>query len=280
MTSVRRIARISLITADVDRSAEFYRQAFGFEPAEPEAWDEQEIAALIAVPGGRARLGVLRLGSEAIELIAFTPPGKPYPPDSTSLDPWFQHFAIVVADMRAALARLRAVPGWTAISAAGPVHLPESSGGVTAFKFRDPEGHPLELLQFPPDRTPPAWQARPADGPCLGIDHSAIVVANTATSVDFYRQLGFAVTGGSLNRGDAQERLDSAPGAEVDVTALAVPGAPGPHLELLCYRSPRPRPALPMAGNDVAATRLVLEATGSDPPVLLRDPDGHALLLG
>ncbi len=46
--------------------------------------------------------------------------------------------------------------------AAGPERLPARSGGVSAFKFRDPDGHPLELLAFPPEAVPPIWRDRPA----------------------------------------------------------------------------------------------------------------------
>ena len=54
---------------------------------------------------------------------------------------------------------------------------------------------------------PPAWR----DGRgrlLLGIDHSAIAVSDTATSEAFYAGLGFARTGGSLNQGREQDRLD------------------------------------------------------------------------
>jgi hypothetical protein len=44
--------------------------------------------------------------------------------------------------------------------------------GVVTFKFRDPEGHPLELLEFPPGNMPAAWRRRQGVGPCLGNDHS------------------------------------------------------------------------------------------------------------
>ncbi len=133
------------------------------------------------------------------------------------------------------------------------------------------------------------------------------MVSDTAQSVAFYQQvLGFSVVGGSLNRGREQEQLDAVPGAVVEVTALD-PGAENPpHLELLCYRSPGPprgaRAAL--SSNDIAATRLTLEVDDlpaleprlaaarvrlissgtvalpdNRPALLIRDPDGHALLL-
>ncbi|MBV8612231.1 MAG: VOC family protein [Acetobacteraceae bacterium] len=256
---------MSLVTADPAGSEAFYRDALGFERTGVEE------------RAGGTRVTTLRLGRETVELVAFAEPSRPYPPDSASYDLWFQHFAIVVASMREAYARLRATGGWTAISIDGPQRLPESSGGVTAFKFRDPEGHPLELLEFPPDKAPDAWRERHAEGPCLGIDHSAIAVADTAASVRFYEGLGFAVSGRSLNQGAEQERLDNAPGAVVEVTALSIPGAPGPHLELLRYRHPVGRPAPPSRESDVACTRLVLESEGM--PLSLRDPDAHEVVL-
>lgn len=324
--AVTRIARITLTTADPESLAAFYRSAFGFErigagaAAHAQA-DGRAQAEERAQAEGRAQAGwaraeacapadarvlALSLGPQILELIAFREPGNPYPRGSASNDPRFQHFAIVVSSMEAAYARLRQRPGWTSITTPAPQHLPARSGGVVAFKFRDPEGHPLELLEFPTGRIPAAWQAVRAEGPCLGIDHSAIVVADTARSADFYeRLLGFSRLGRSLNRGPEQERLDALPDAVVEVTALGARRGEPPHLELLCYRSP-PSPAalqeLPTS-HDIAATRLTLEvedlagavtrlaaagvrlaaaeATALEGPraAATRDPDGHALLL-
>lgn len=284
-----RIARFGLVTADAERLARFYAAALGFAPV---------------TGGAGARAIRLGLGRQELALAVPASPGRPYPAGIGGDDPRFQHLAIVVSDMRAAYARLAAETGWTPITTAGPQHLPASSGGVTAFKFRDPEGHPLELLEFPRGAVPRRWQGNESAGPSLGIDHSAITVAETARSLGFYADLlGFSIGARSLNRGIGQERLDGVPGAIVAVTALDLPAAP-PHLELLCYRRPAPRPAAPLAGNDVAATRVVLavddlpvllrrlEAAAVEfisrpeaqldrarPAALLRDPDGHALCL-
>lgn len=273
MTVVARIARFSLTSADPGRLARFYADAFGFEPAA--TWRQDALP--YGVPG-QAAVQRLRLGLQEVELVGFEQPGAPYPAASTSHDGWFQHLALVVADMAAACERLSRLGGWQAISRGGPVALPESSGGVTAFKFRDPEGHPLELLAFPPGRAPAAWSGRPGTTPCLGIDHSAIVVADEARSLAFYAGLGLAATTRSLNQGPAQVRLDDAPEVVVGVVGLEPPAAP-PHLELLAYRMPPVRPDAAGAA-DVACTRtVVIPVDTSEPLRMLCDPDGHRVML-
>jgi len=287
-----RLARITLAAADPDGLAAFYRAALGFTDAE-------------AAPGD---VVPLRLGEQRLDLATAAPAGRPYPGDVPGFSPLFQHCAIIVADMAAAHARLSAHPGWRPISTDGPVRLPAASGGVTAFKFRDPEGHPLEFLAFPPDAIPQAWRrpgaADPCLDPCLGLDHSAISVADTARSVAFYESLGLSVVSRSLNTGPEQARLDAVPSPTVEVTGLGFPDGRPPHVELLCYRGEHPRTVSDLAIGDVAATRLVIAMAGAEglaaacaahagrvvpagsvsrPPMgdgaLLRDPDGHFVML-
>ena len=118
---------------------------------------------------------------------------------------------------------------------------------------------------------------------CLGIDHSAISVSESARSVVFYEELGFRVAARSLNQGIEQECLDGVRNACVEVTALE-PRQATPHLELLCYRSVAHDQSAVLHSNDVAATCLVLENVGpsSEEQIArqqpLTDPDGHHLL--
>jgi catechol 2,3-dioxygenase-like lactoylglutathione lyase family enzyme len=283
VTRAVRIARVSLTTAELERAEAFYRDAFGFAVMARRERSGPAFATLTGVSGG-ASVVVLRLGGQEIDLVQFAEPGRPYPIVRTSNDPWFQHIAIVVSDMRVAYARLTAVGGWTPITRDGPQRLPANTGGVTAFKFRDPEGHPLELLEFAAGAVPQAWRERGGNGPCLGIDHSAIVVDDSAQSISFYGALGFAVAGGSLNRGVEQARLDDLTAPVVDVTSLAPRATEPPRIELLHYRVPPSPEPMVLRSNDVAATRLVLAADGSADlggvrAALRRDPDGHHLLL-
>jgi catechol 2,3-dioxygenase-like lactoylglutathione lyase family enzyme len=184
--------------------------------------------------------------------------------------------------MRQAMQRLDAIGRWSTITRQGPQTLPKSSGGVTAFKFRDPEGHPLELLSFPADKAPSKW--RHADKLAfLGIDHSAISVVDTEISQRFYENFGLRVSARSLNQGPEQDNLDDLFNTCVEVTALSATND-GPHIELLCYRREAQTGASVRSSNDIAATRLILE---SDTPAEIADvtgksvldPDGHHLTI-
>jgi catechol 2,3-dioxygenase-like lactoylglutathione lyase family enzyme len=278
---VRRLARFALTTPNAHQLSEFYQKAFDFRLLGTERRSGAEFERLMEVEGG-ASVVTLGLGAEVVELLQFDRPGLHYPEHANSSDLCFQHFAIVVSDINAAYQRLVSAGGWIAISSDGPQRLPASSGGVTAFKFRDPDGHPLELLEFPNQRMPPYWQSRHRAGVFLGIDHSAISVADGAASIEFYRGLGFHIAGQSFNGGPEQERLDAVRHVQVEVTALE-PQQATPHVELLCYRYATQDESSVVRGNDVAATRLMLHVDGSSAgsltPQGLIDPDGHRLII-
>ena len=278
---VRRLARFGLTTPNAHQLSKFYQKALDFRLLRTERRSGDAFERLMGVDGG-ASVVTLVLGDEVVELLQFDRPGQLYPKHAHSSDLCFQHFAIIVADIKAAYQRLVSAGGWRAISTDGSQQLPASSGGVTAFKFRDPDGHPLELLEFPSDRMPPYWQSRSRAGVFLGIDHSAISVADGAASTEFYRGLGFRVAGHSFNSGPEQERLDAVIHVQVEVTALE-PQQATPHVELLCYRSVTRGTSSVVRGNDVAATRLMFDVEGSSAdsatPQGLIDPDGHRLII-
>ena len=298
-----------MTTPDLGRAVAFYAGALGFAVEREFELGGEDFARCNGIRGAAARGSTLRLGDERIELVQFAGGGAPYPADSASPDLWFQHVAIVVSDMGAAHAHLsKHGVGWTPISEGGPQQLPPSSGGVTALKFRDPDGHPVELLCFPPGGGPTKWRGAAGSAtPFLGIDHSAIAVADTARSAAFYTDLlGLSVGSRSVNRGVEQERLDAAFNAVVEVTPLLMPDENSPHVELLCYRVPPTGRPIPVTArpHDVAATVLLIETadlaamvdramgegvrfvspglqtdTDGRASAMLHDPDGHLLLL-
>jgi catechol 2,3-dioxygenase-like lactoylglutathione lyase family enzyme len=296
MMRFERLIAIRLVSHDAAALASFYSAALGFERGATVPIAAEELAMLgLAGTGSRT---ALTLGGQVLELDQFDPPGQPYPQPRASDDRFFQHFAMVTGDMAGAWARVLAAGG-LAVSTDGPVQLPPENGGVRAVKFRDPEGHPLELLAFPEPE---------AAKHSFAIDHSAIVVRDVAASIAFYQARGLAMGERTLNHGPAQAALDGLPLAAkmfpqrtpspglrrdrlslreppppegedlghdaqlcVDVVPLNPPGA-GPHLELLGYRDLAPRMPIEWNPRDVAATRLVWEASGS---ALVTDPDGH-----
>jgi catechol 2,3-dioxygenase-like lactoylglutathione lyase family enzyme len=308
---VSAVVSVGYTVSDLDRTVGFFTEVLEFEAV----GGEREIAGeawerLAGVFGLRARVACVRLGDEELELTeALAPRGRPVPPDLRGNDRAFQHAAIVVSDMARAYARLR--ERGVAHASTGPQRLPDwnqNAGGIEAFYFRDPDGHFLELIAFPLGKGDAKW-ARGASGRLfLGIDHTAIVVADTETSLRLYRDaLGLAVAGESENWGAEQEHLNNVFGARLRITGLRA--ARGPGIELLEYLSPRdgrPAPAdlrandllhwqttLATADAGAAARRLRPPAAAwvspgevALPPgaglkrgLTLRDADGHALRL-
>ncbi|QHG14798.1 VOC family protein [Nostoc sp. ATCC 53789] len=308
---VQRIRAIGLTVTNCDRSLEFYTQALAFELVSDITVEGQDYSDLEGVTGAKIRIITLRLGDELIELMEYLNiQGKPIPSYSQSNDLWFQHLAIVVSDMDRAYAHLRSF-SIEPISVA-PQTIPpgnQASGGVRAFKFKDPDGHDLELIWFPPDKGQDQWHQN-SHSLFLGIDHSAIAISNTEQSLHFYRDLlGMQIDSRSLNWRATQSRLDNLPGAEVKITALR-PVEDGVGIELLDYIVPgkgRPMPSdwkscdiahiqielvvnnleqlvdkLRRNGVEFVSSRIVQFSDRSFPyrqGCLVKDPDGHPILL-
>lgn len=301
---VTQFLSVSVTVADLARTAAFYRDWLGLEIGPERTLEDSAWASLLGLEQGTAARAVdVAIGQQVLELVAFDPPGRPYPSERASNDRWFQHVALVSGDIAAVWKRLEGEsPG--AITSGPPVLLPPSTGSVTAFKFRDPEGHPLELISFPPGVGDPQWQRKSRSG-IVGYDHSAIAVMDVERSIAFYAELlGFKMGGRSLNAGVEQDRLDGLKDCEVDVVALQPASVATPHVELLHYRTPTGRVSTSkVRANDVASTRQVHEVDDLDALVerleaegvtfvssgltlkdgrkaaAIRDPDGHMIVL-
>ena len=277
MSGLLRLQELVRPVRDMTASLAFYTGALGFSAEAVPHFDD----ALLASAWGERPRGFMRLRLGGQRLLLAACEGSETPADGGATDPRFQHIAIVTRDMAAAWELLSTWrPG--AISQGGPQQLPASSGGVKAVKFRDPDGHPVELLEFPPARLPQHW-AEAGDGgdggSCLtlGIDHSAITVTDADRSIAFYHHtLGLRQQARQRNQGPEQARLDGLPAPLVQVVALAPPH-PAPHLELLAYQAEH-RPTSPTGPKGRPRT-ITLWAGGGALSHLLTDPDGHTHLV-
>ena len=301
---------VGMTVSNMERALAFYTGVLPFVKMSDTEVAGRPYELLTSVFGARSRIVRLMLGSEQIELTEFlAPKGRPMPADVRANDRVFQHIAIVVHDIDKAYARLR---GHDVVHAStGPQRLPDwnpNAGGISAFYFRDPDGHFLELIEFPPDKGLPQWRAG-GDVLFLGIDHTAIVVRDTDAALALYRDtFGLTVAGESENYEVEQEHLNNVFGARLRITALRAPRGPG--IELLEYLAPRDgRPApTDLRANDIAHWETTLVTTDLDSvlplarrhqvslvspgPVanplaplpialaaLVRDGDGHAMRL-
>ena len=258
----RSVAGFRMVTAEPARLSAFYR-AIGFDVGEAKPIPASEMK-LLGLAGAGTRI-TMCLGPSHVDLDCFALPGRAYPVNATACDLIFQHLALVTDDAQTAWSRALNA-GATPISRQRPVTLPKSAGSVTAVKFRDSEGHPLEFLQFPGGANPD-WTGRGI----MGIDHSAISISDVAASRRFYAGHGLSEGEMTINQGAAQVALDALNAVAVDVLPMRPLDNP-PHVELLGYRHPVARQHSPLAANDIAATRIVWR---SDHNALVRDPDGH-----
>lgn len=306
------VAAIGMTVADMDRSVKFYEEVLSFRKVSDVEVAGEAYEHLEGVFGLRMRVVRLQLGDESLELTEYlAPEGRPIPPDSRSNDRWFQHAAIVVKDIDRGYQWLREHK--VRHASPEPQRLPQwnvNAAGIAAFYFKDPDGHVLEIIQFPPDKGDPKWKT--AKGELfLGIDHTAIVVNDSAASVRFYcGALGLRKAGESENYGTEQEHLNNVFGAHLAITTLRPAAGPGPGIELLEYLAPRDGRAMPSDkhSNDLIhwQTKLVVadveaaagelrredkelkfsgvvplpdDSLGFRKALMVADPDGHSMEL-
>jgi catechol 2,3-dioxygenase-like lactoylglutathione lyase family enzyme len=277
VVAAQAVDSIGVTVSDLERSKAFFQDVLSFTFEREFESSGREVELLTGVFGARTKTARLRLGQEAIELTEFLAPrGRPYPADTRGNDQWFQHIAIITSDMTAAYRWLR--ERGVAHASTGPQRLPDwnpNAGGISAFYFRDPDGHFLEILQFPSGKGEPRWQE--TNALFLGIDHTAIVSRDTDRSLRFYRDgLGMTIAGGAENYGVEQEHLNNVFGVRLRITTLKA--AHGPGVELLEYLAPRDgRPApLDLKANDLAHWQTTIVAAA--PSALLRSTFGGWLV--
>ncbi len=281
--AIMAVASVGMIVSEMERSLDFYTSVLVCQKVSDITVTGDEFDRLYGLDHVRLRLVKLKLGDEIVELIEFlSPKGRPIPSDSQSHDRWFQHIAIVVRDMEQAYQHLR--QHWVTQTSPNPQTLPEwnpVASGIESFYFKDIDGHNLELIHFPADKGDRKWQDS-TELLFLGIDHTAIVVANTAASLAFYcDRLGMKLQQQSQNFGLEQERLSGISGVQVQISSLKAPTGLG--IELLEYKLPNHGRQIPVdtQANDLWCwqTMITIEDAIAKQQLIIQDPDGHSIQL-
>ncbi|MCB0517783.1 MAG: VOC family protein [Saprospiraceae bacterium] len=310
--SAKQVESVSLTVSDLNAAVNFYSKVLHFEKVNEYVMKGEAAQKLFGLTGENMAVKVARMsiGNEVVELMEFSgsAPGDKIPADSRSNDLWFQHIAIVVDDMDLAYKIVREAR--VAHVSTSPQTLPEyipAAAGISAFYFRDPDGHNLELIYFPAGKGNPKWHNIPKNTPShfLGIDHTAIGIEETEDSYLFWRDiLQLKVGGHSENYGPEQEHLNQVFGARLYITGMQAENGFG--VEFLDYIAPpggRPYPAgsdptdlwhwhttIRVQGLEELAEKLLaggfdfishgmVQLNDGTSVIMVRDPDGHAVLL-
>lgn len=310
IAQVKKVDAIGITVKDMDRSLKFYTEVLGFTKISDREYAGEAFEKLEGLFGLHIRAAKLQLGDEYIELIDYlTSGGRSIAQDQQSNDLSFQHIAIVVSDMDRAFQWLKKFN--VEYVSTSPQTLPlsnKAAAGIKAFYFHDPDGHNLELIYFPSGKGNSKWQI--FNGKLfLGIDHTAIGVSNTDSSLKFYRDiLGLELKGESWNFGTEQEHLNNVEGASLHISGLRTMNGPG--IEFLQYLKPGPGRAYPAdtrsddlwnwqtilyadkvdelysklgkLGYKIISKELTSITTSSGTnfkAFVVRDPDGHAMLI-
>lgn len=306
---VKKVESMTIVVSEMQQALNFYTQILPFEKISDYELTGDSVELLENVFGCHIRKVGLQLGNEKIFLVDYlSTGGKAVPENSKSNDLWFQHLALVVSDMDKAYGMLHqnSVTHVSNLPQTLPASIP-AAAGITAFYFEDPDHHILELIHYPAGKGDPKWQEK-SDKLFLGIDHTAIGVSSTDASLKFYSGLlGLQLKGESFNSGKEQAHLNNVKNASLHISGLRATNGPG--IEFLQYLFPGPGEPYPadVSGSDLIAWQTCLQVDHIDQlweqaklyacrfvtqrPVLitennktfkqgiLRDPDGHLLLL-
>ena len=308
---VKDVTHVAYTVSDTEQAVDFLKQNVNATVNSTKHIEGIELQRLFGLrdEGLSLKVTSMQIGSDELRLLEFDSklPAQPIPQDSKSNDLWFQHIAIVVDDMDLAYEQVHAnnVEHVSTAPQTLPDYIPAATG-ISAFYFRDLDDHNLELIYFPSDKGNPKWK-KSTKNRFLGIDHTAIGIEDTDESLKFYEDvLGLRVAGNSENYGSEQEHLNQVFGARLLITGLVAENGFG--VEFLDYIAPPGGKAYPdtstpldhwywhtaMVVDDIESMREKIEkanytiisngivsikALNYDKAMIVRDPDGHAILL-
>lgn len=310
--TAKSVSEITVTVSDMNKVVPFYTEVLTFKVLDTFSLDAKTAGLLYKLPHDEAVVKMVRLGLGEQTFVLQEFPKvkrqKAIPADSRSNDLWFQHIAIVVSDMDKAYEIIR--KNRVTHVSTSPQTLPDyitAAAGIKAFYFRDPDGHNIEIIYFPPGKGNPKWQID-TDQIFLGIDHTAIGISDTPNQQAIYEMLGLKLAGKSENYGPEQEHLNQVFGARLEISGLMAQQGIG--IEFLEYIAPpggRNYPAnsevsdlwhwhasievadlnaihqqLKNRDIEIVSKEIILlknTKLNASKGLLIRDVDGHAVLL-
>ncbi|MBN2466798.1 MAG: VOC family protein [Deltaproteobacteria bacterium] len=144
------LGHAGLVVRDMDKMVNFYQDNFGFQVVLDTMVGGKEANNIVNFHVESERIVVMQFGESQIELLEYRPSGRDYPDDYRSNDIFGVHIALLTNNMEQDYEMLKE-KGVTIIST-GPQTIPKEHpifGGTKVLYLRDPEGHPLELIQIP-----------------------------------------------------------------------------------------------------------------------------------
>lgn len=166
---IRGVHHVAVTTRQLDRLADFYREAFGFEVVRRSGWRQgtARTDGLVGLRDSAADVLLLRAGNTYLELFDYlAPPGREADPDRPVCDAGYTHFCVEVTDIDAEYDRLLAL-GMRFHRP--PTKADPSRGNLRTTYGRDPEGNVIELLELLDEpAVPPLSRLGPGSGDDAG----------------------------------------------------------------------------------------------------------------
>ena len=135
-----RMSHVSLEVADLERALDFYRATFGMQTVLERELAGPDFEAVTATPGARSQLVRGLIAGNAVVQLFCHNWREPNAQKRTLM-------SFEVRDSRAAYALLS---GQNVTCHSEPVDFDNS----VAFVIEDPDGHPIEIIQWKPDAQP------------------------------------------------------------------------------------------------------------------------------
>ena len=150
---IRNFSHVCVGVSDIERSLAFYRDVLGLETIFDVELSGPGLEAVTGQGGAVGRMVGCRVpgSTVSIELICFA---RPRDPARARAGPFgYTNVSLSVDDLDAA---------WTALEARGvaPLQKPVAVGGVRMFFVADPDGTPIEIIEFPRGATTSAEHNR------------------------------------------------------------------------------------------------------------------------